>query len=39
LNDILDASKIEAGKLTLQLVDFDPADVLRGVHSLLAEGA
>lgn len=39
LNDILDLSRIEAGKLNLELVDFDPADVVRGVCSLLAEGA
>jgi two-component system sensor histidine kinase/response regulator len=39
LNDILDLSKIEAGKLTFDLVDYDPADVARGVCSLFAEGA
>jgi signal transduction histidine kinase len=39
LNDILDLSRIEAGKLTLELVDFDPADVARGTCALLAEGA
>jgi len=38
LNDILDLSRIEAGKLTLERADFDPADVARGVCSLLAEG-
>jgi signal transduction histidine kinase len=39
LNDILDLSKIEAGKLTFDRVDFDPADVARGVCSLLGEEA
>jgi len=39
LNDILDLSKIEAGKLTFDLVDFDPADVARGVCSMLAAPA
>jgi signal transduction histidine kinase len=39
LNDILDLSKIEAGKLTFDLVDFDPVGVARGVCSLLEQGA
>jgi signal transduction histidine kinase len=39
LNDILDFSKIEAGKMTFDVVDFDPAEVARGVCSLLAEPA
>jgi signal transduction histidine kinase len=39
LNDILDLSKIEAGKLAFELADFDLADVARGVCSLLTEQA
>ena len=39
LNDILDLSKIEAGKMTFDKVDFDPVDAARGVCSLLAEEA
>ena len=33
LNDVLDLSKIEAGKLELECVEFDLADVARGAHS------
>ena len=39
LNDILDLSKIEAGKMTFEKVDFDPVDAARGVCSLLVEEA
>ena len=39
LNDILDFSKMEAGKLTLEELEFDPAAVLHGVDALLAEEA
>ncbi|MEW5685145.1 MAG: ATP-binding protein [Pseudomonadota bacterium] len=33
LNDILDLSKIEAGKLELEIVDFDLSEVARGAYS------
>jgi signal transduction histidine kinase/ActR/RegA family two-component response regulator len=33
LNDVLDLSKIEAGKLELECVEFDLAEVARGAHS------
>jgi signal transduction histidine kinase/ActR/RegA family two-component response regulator len=32
LNDILDLSKVEAGKLELESIEFDLADVVRGAH-------
>ena len=35
INDILDLSKIEAGKMELELADFDLADTVRDVISLL----
>ena len=39
INDILDLSKIEAGRLVLEQRDFTLADVLDHVHSLIADGA
>lgn len=37
LNDILDLSKIEAGKLVLENIDFDPLTLLEDVEQLMAE--
>ena len=39
LNDILDFSKIDAGKLTVERIDFDLEQVLDNVASLVAERA
>ena len=39
LNDILDLSKIEAGKLNFDLVDFNVVETVEGAMELLAEGA
>ena len=39
INDILDISKIESGKLVLEQADFPLSGVLDHVHSLIADGA
>jgi signal transduction histidine kinase/HAMP domain-containing protein/ActR/RegA family two-component response regulator len=39
VNQVLDLSKIEAGKLTLELADFSLADLMRGVHDMVAPRA
>jgi two-component system sensor histidine kinase/response regulator len=39
INDVLDLSKIEAGKLTLEKTDFSLADTFRTVRALIAERA
>ena len=39
LNDILDYSKVEAGKLTLEQVTFDPGQVIHEVQTLFSEAA
>jgi PAS domain S-box-containing protein len=39
LNDILDYSKVEAGKLELEQVVFNPGQLVREVHALFAETA
>jgi CheY-like chemotaxis protein len=39
LNDILDLSKIEAGRLELETIDFDPRQLAESVVELLAEPA
>ena len=39
LNDILDLSKIEAGRLELEAIDFDPRQLVESVVELLAEPA
>src|SRR5262249_23892241 len=39
INDILDFSKVEAGKLTIEAVDFDLDKVLENVSDLISEKA
>ncbi|MFZ4756644.1 MAG: ATP-binding protein [Burkholderiaceae bacterium] len=39
LNDVLDYSKIEAGRLQLESIDFRPADIAREVVELLSQAA
>jgi signal transduction histidine kinase/CheY-like chemotaxis protein len=39
INDILDISKLEAGKVELEIIPFDLVDTVEGVVSLLAPGA
>ncbi len=39
VNDILDLSKIEAGKLEIEVIEFDVRDVVEQVASLMAEQA
>ena len=39
LNDLLDLSKIEAGKLTLESIDFDLGEVVRGACQTFAAAA
>ena len=39
INDILDFSKLEAGMVDLELVDFDPRDLVEGVSALVAQAS
>lgn len=39
LNDVLDYSKIEAGKIELELIDFDPTSIVQSVLSLFQRQA
>jgi PAS domain S-box-containing protein len=37
INDILDFSKIKAGKLSIEKIDFRPADVVANIHALFGD--
>jgi signal transduction histidine kinase/ActR/RegA family two-component response regulator len=39
INDVLDYSKVEAGKMRVELIDADPAAILEDVRLLMAEPA
>ena len=39
INDILDVSKLEAGKVTLEVIDFDLVEIVEGAVTLLAPKA
>ena len=39
INDILDLSKIQVGRMIMEIVQFDLGDVLRDVHNLLKDQA
>ncbi|MDP3538710.1 MAG: ATP-binding protein [Azonexus sp.] len=39
LNDILDLSKVEAGKLKLEIIAFEPHQIVQEIHALFADAA
>jgi len=39
LNDVLQLSKLEAGKIDMQMIDFSLTSLLDGVHDMFAHGA
>ncbi len=39
INDILDLSKLEAGRIELEILEFDPAELVEGVFDILAPRA